>query len=145
MYRRLSKRLYQTNLRMKILLFASLILLTVSVAMIVPSALFKWSETTHDFGRIGQGKPVTAEFTFTNTGELPLLINHAKGSCGCTGVDYPKAAILPGQAGSIKATFNAAASGTFNKSVIVESNAEGGTMVLYVKGEVVKNNGANSR
>lgn len=122
----------------RILLFASLIMLTVSVAMTIPSALFTWSKTTHDFGRIVQGKPVTAEFTFTNTGELPLLIKHAKGSCGCTGVDYPKAAILPGQAGRIKATFNAAASGTFNKSVMVESNSEGGTTVLYVKGEVVK-------
>ncbi|GAB3642475.1 DUF1573 domain-containing protein [Spirosoma arcticum] len=122
----------------RMLLFASLVMLTVSLAMTIPSALLIWSETTHDFGRIVQGKPVTAEFTFTNTGELPLLINHAKGSCGCTGVDYPKAAILPGQAGRIKATFNAAASGTFNKSVLVESNAEGGTTVLYVKGEVIK-------
>lgn len=122
----------------RILLFASLILLTVSVAMINPSALFKWGKTAHDFGRIVQGKPVTAEFTFTNTGQLPLLINHAKGSCGCTGVDYPKERILPGQSGAIKATFNAAAFGTFNKSVTVESNAEGGPTVLYVKGEVVK-------
>lgn len=122
----------------RILFFASLILLTVSVAMTIPSALFKWGKTTHDFGRIAQGKPVTAGFTFTNTGELPLLINRAKGSCGCTGVDYPKAAILPGQSGGIKATYNAAAFGAFNKSVLVESNAEGGTMVLYVKGEVMK-------
>ena len=122
----------------RILLFASLVMLTVSLAMTIPSALFNWNKTTHDFGRIVQGKPVTAEFVFTNTGELPLLINHAKGSCGCTGVDYPKAAILPGQAGRIKATFNAAASGTFNKSVMVESNAEGVTTVLYVKGEVIK-------
>lgn len=122
----------------RILLFAPLILLAVSVAMTVPSALFKWGKTTHDFGRIAQGKPVTAEFTFTNTGELPLLINNAKGSCGCTGVDYPKEGIMPGQSGLIKATFNAAAFGAFNKSVTVESNAEGGATVLYVKGEVVK-------
>lgn len=122
----------------RILLFVSLILVTVSVAMTIPSALFTWRKTTHDFGRIAQGKPVTAQFTFTNAGELPLVINHAKGSCGCTGVDYPKESILPGQSGLIKATFNAAASGTFNKSVTVESNAEGGATVLYVKGEVVK-------
>lgn len=122
----------------RILLFASLVLLTASVAMTVPSALFRWGKTTHDFGRIAQGKPVVAEFTFTNTGELPLLIAQAKGSCGCTGVDYPKERIMPGQSGLIKATFNAAASGTFNKSVLVESNAEGGIVALYVKGNVVK-------
>ena len=122
----------------RILFFGSALLLTVLVAMISPNALFHWSRVTHDFGRIQQGKPVMTEFGFTNTGELPLVINNAKGSCGCTGVDYPKAAILPGQSGTIKATFNAAAVGAFNKTVTVESNAEGGTQVLYVKGEVLK-------
>ena len=120
------------------LFFWSLILLAVSVAMTAPSALFKWTKTTHDFGRVAQGKPVKAEFTFTNTGELPLLISQAKGSCGCTGVNYSKAAIVPGQSGLIEATFNAATAGAFSKSVVVESNAEGGTTVLYVKGEVVQ-------
>jgi hypothetical protein len=122
----------------RILFFASLVLLTASVAMTVPTALFNWRSATHDFGRISQGKPVTAEFTFTNTGELPLVINNAKGSCGCTGVDYPKAAVLPGQTGKIKATFNAASLGAFNKTVMVESNAEGGSQTLSFKGEVVK-------
>lgn len=122
----------------RILFFASLVLLTASVAMTVPTALFNWHNATHDFGRIAQGKPVTAEFTFTNTGELPIVINNAKGSCGCTGVDYPKSAVLPGQTGKIKATFNAAALGAFNKTVMVESNAEGGSQTLAFKGEVVK-------
>ena len=131
----------------RILFFGSLFLLTVSMAMTVPNlrhsaALFNWRSTTHDFGRTAQGKPVTAEFSFTNKGELPLLINQAKGSCGCTGVEYPKAPVLPGQSGVVKATFNAAALGAFNKSVTVESNAEGGTETLYLKGEVVKEGAA---
>ncbi len=131
-----------------ILFFGSLLLVMASVAMTNPNprrpnprgstALFNWRNATHDFGRITQGKPVTAEFTFTNKGEAPLVINQAKGSCGCTGVDYPKAAVLPGQSGVIKATFNAVALGAFNKTVTVESNAEGGTQTLYFKGEVVK-------
>ncbi|GAB2580766.1 DUF1573 domain-containing protein [Spirosoma areae] len=124
------------------LFFASLVLLAASMAMTVPAAVFNWRNATHDFGRIVQSKPVTAEFVFTNKGELPLLISRAQGSCGCTGVDYPKAAIIPGQSGTIKATFNAASLGTFNKSVTVESNADGGVTVLYFKGEVVKEAGA---
>ena len=123
---------------MKRTLFFSTLLFVVSMAMAIPSALFNWRSATHDFGRIPQSKPVTAEFSFTNKGELPLVINQAKGSCGCTGVEYPKAPVLPGQSGVIKATFNAAAVGAFNKSVAVESNAEGGTQMLYFKGEVVK-------
>ncbi|MFD2572948.1 DUF1573 domain-containing protein [Spirosoma soli] len=122
----------------RILMFASLVMLTASMAMTLPTALFNWSKTTHNFGRVTQGKPVTAEFTFTNKGEVPLVINSAKGSCGCTGVDYPKAAILPGQSGTIKATFNAAALGAFNKTVTIESNAEESTTILHFKGEVVK-------
>jgi hypothetical protein len=122
----------------RILFFGSLVLLMASVAMIAPSALFNWNKSTHDFGKIPQGKPVTAEFSFKNKGELPLVINHAQGSCGCTGVDYPKAAIMPGQSGTIKATFNAASPGAFNKTVSVESNAEGGMQTLYIKGEVTK-------
>ncbi|WP_020595648.1 DUF1573 domain-containing protein [Spirosoma panaciterrae] len=122
----------------RLLFFGSFLLLAASMAMTVPAALFNWKNATHDFGRIPQGKPVTVEFAFTNKGELPLVINRAQGSCGCTGVDYPKAPVMPGQAGIIKATYNAAAMGAFNKSVTVESNAEGGTVVLYFKGEVVK-------
>jgi hypothetical protein len=102
------------------------------------AAVFGWATTAHDFGRIPQGKPAVAEFRFTNKGELPLIVSRAQGSCGCTGVDYPKTPVLPGQSGVIRATFNAASVGAFNKSVSVESNAEGGTMTLYVKGEVVK-------
>lgn len=99
-------------------------------------AAFGWSTTTHDFGKIARARPVTARFSFRNTGELPLLINSAKGSCGCTSVEYPKAAILPGQSGQINATFNAASVGAFSKTVTVESNAEGGVVVLSFKGEV---------
>ncbi|WP_460972196.1 DUF1573 domain-containing protein [Spirosoma migulaei] len=122
----------------RLLFFGAFVLMTVSMAMTIPAALFNWRSATHDFGRIPQSKPVTAEFSFTNKGELPLVINQAKGSCGCTGVEYPKAPVMPGQSGVIKATFNAAALGAFNKSVTVESNAEGGTQMLYFKGEVVK-------
>lgn len=107
-----------------------------------PSAMakFKWEETTHDFGKINQGKPVSTEFTFTNTGSTPLVISNVKGSCGCTVTQYTKEPIAPGKTGNVKATFNAAAVGAFNKSVRVTANVEGGTETLFIKGEVVKQN-----
>jgi len=104
----------------------------------VLAAAFNWVETDHNFGQIKQGKPVTAEFKFTNKGQDPLVISKAYGSCGCTGVEYPKEPIMPGVSGVIKATFNAAAAGTFNKTVTVESNAEGGLVTLNIHGEVVQ-------
>lgn len=121
----------------RILLITLPCMLMMCVAMTTATALFKWTQTGHDFGRIAQNKPVTARFAFVNKGELPLLISQAKGSCGCTGVEYPKAAVLPGQSGMITATFNAASPGAFSKTVTVESNAEDGTQLLSLTGEVV--------
>jgi hypothetical protein len=119
--------------------FTTLLALCLSIAVLAHSlAAFQWAETTHDFGKIRKGTPVTASFAFTNTGSQPLIINKAMGSCGCTGVDYPKEAILPRQKGVIKATFNAAAAGPFSKSVTVESNAASGVIVLHIQGEVVE-------
>lgn len=113
---------------------------TVSVESGSPTAMakFKWEKTTHDFGKIQQGKPVSIEFTFTNQGSSPLVISNVKGSCGCTVTKYSKEPIAPGKTGNIKATFNAAAMGAFNKSVRVTANVEGGTETLFIKGEVVK-------
>ena len=105
-----------------------------------PSAMakFKWEETTHNFGKINQGKPVSNEFLFTNPCITPLVISNVKGSCGCTVTSYTKEPIAPGKTGNVKATFNAAAAGSFNKSVRVTANVEGGNETLFIKGEVIK-------
>lgn len=116
-----------------------LAMMTVAVtAAKFAAASFKWAETVHDFGRIPQGNPVTVKFAFTNSGDEPLIIKNATGSCGCTNVAYPKEPILPGQSGEVQATFNAEASGPFTKTVSVESNAAEGITILTFKGEVVK-------
>ncbi len=99
-------------------------------------AAFSWKKTTHDFQQIQQGVPVTAEFEFTNIGDTPLIITQAKGSCGCTVPSYPKEPIAPGQTGTIKAQFNAASVGVFNKTVTLTANT-GQPAVLTIKGEVV--------
>ena len=101
-------------------------------------AKFKWEAKTHDFKTIDQGTPVTHEFTFTNVGSTPLVISNVRGSCGCTVTDYTKEPIAPGKTGMVKATFNAAAIGAFNKSIRVTANVEGANETLFIKGEVVK-------
>lgn len=115
---------------------------TVSVESGDPTSMakFKWEKTTHNFGKIDQGKPVSIEFLFTNTGTIPLVISNVKGSCGCTVTNYTKEPIAPGKKGNVKATFNAAAMGAFNKSVRVTANVEGGIETLFIKGEVKKEN-----
>ncbi len=97
---------------------------------------FKWeSNTTHDFGKIPQGTPASTTFEFVNNGKTDLILSNVKPSCGCTTPEYTKEPIAPGGKGTIKATYNAAGAGVFNKSITVTSNA-GDPVVLYIKGEV---------
>lgn len=101
-------------------------------------AVLGWESPSHDFGKIKQGVPVTHEFTFTNTGKTPLVITNVQASCGCTTPDWSKDPIPPGGQGFIKATYNAASMGGFNKTVTVMANVEGGFKQLSIKGEVVQ-------
>ena len=76
-----------------------------------------WKQTSIEFGKIKHNEPVTATYEFVNTGKTPIVIQDAKGSCGCTGVEFSKDAIPAGQSSNIKATFNAAKIGAFSKTV----------------------------
>lgn len=98
-----------------------------------PDAM-KFKEEIHDFGTIPQGKPVTTEFTFKNTGKEPITLNNVHASCGCTTPEWTKEPILPGKSGMVKATYNAAAAAPFSKTITVTSNM--GTKVLTIKGNV---------
>ena len=100
-------------------------------------AEFKFNEEKHDFGKIPQGKPVTAQFTFTNIGEQPLILTSVQPTCGCTIADYPKTPIKKGEKGVITVTFNAAAMGGFGKPIVVTSNATIPQKNLIIAGEVV--------
>lgn len=101
------------------------------------SAGINWTSTTKDFGKIDQGKPVSAEFEFKNPSMVPLIISSVRPSCGCTVADYPKEPVQPGKSAKISVTYNAAASGVFQKSIMVTSNAAEGNSTLIIKGEVV--------
>lgn len=100
-------------------------------------AEFKFAEEKHDFGKVPQGIPVTVKFEFTNVGAEPLIISNVRSTCSCTVTDYPKIPIKAGDKAIIAITYNAAVVGTFNKAVIVSSNATLPTKYLTIVGEVV--------
>ena len=99
---------------------------------------FEWQETSHDFGNVELNKPVSFEFEFTNKGQAFLVISNVVASCGCTVAEYTKDPVPPNGKGMVKATYDAANPGVFNKSITVTANVEGGPETLYIKG-VVKN------
>ena len=100
------------------------------------SAKFMWEKTIFDFGTIELNVPAMVSFTFINEGEAPLIISDVKAGCGCTVASFTKEPIVPGGTGSIDATYNAAKSGPFNKSVTVYANTGGEPIRLSLRGTV---------
>ena len=47
-------------------------------------AEISFDKSTHDYGQIEKSANGECVFVFTNTGNQPLNITNAKGSCGCT-------------------------------------------------------------
>jgi len=100
----------------------------------------KFETDKFDFGTLQQGEKKTTIFKFTNTGNSDLIIQDAKGSCGCTVPDFPKEPVKPGNSGIIKVTFNSEGkSGIQNKSVTLITNCIPSTKFLAIKANVVTN------
>lgn len=100
----------------------------------------KWEKETHEFGTIEQGKPVSYEFTFTNTTNKDVTLKDVKASCGCTATNYTKTAIKPGEKGTVTATYNAASGGAFHKTVTVTTSEENTIpKTITIKGTVKVN------
>ena len=92
----------------------------------------------HDFGKITAGEKVSYSFKFKNTGGSDLVISSAKGSCGCTVPDYPKAPIAPGAEGKIDVVFDSSGkSGKEQKSVTVVTNGDPASAALTISAEIV--------
>lgn len=99
-----------------------------------------FEKEVHDYGQIEQHANGESEFVFKNTGTEPLVIENAKGSCGCTVPEWPREPIAPGASASIKVKYDTKRIGLINKTVTINSNAtnvSNGVSVLRIKGEVL--------
>jgi hypothetical protein len=95
-----------------------------------------FQSTEIDYGTIEQHADPLRVFHFSNTGTEPLVIKHAKGSCGCTVPSYPKEPILPGEAAVIEVRYDTKRIGPFTKSVTLTTNEASETHKLRIKGKV---------
>lgn len=94
---------------------------------------------TWDYGKIEKASTGVRFFKFTNTGDAPLVIQNAKGSCGCTVPSYPKEPIMPGATEFIKVKYDTKRVGNFTKSVTLTTNSKTNTSTrLLIKGVVEK-------
>ena len=103
-------------------------------------AILKFNTEIIDYGTITQNSEGKRLFTFTNTGDAPLLITRVKTTCGCTVPSYSKAPIMPGTEGELEIKYDTKRLGAFTKTVTVMSNAEGGNKILKIKGNIVAAN-----
>ena len=78
-------------------------------------------------------------FIFENTGNAPLIISGAKGSCGCTVPKYAKeVAIAPGEKSEMVVRFNSRGkSGIQSKSVTIYSNAQNNPERIRIKTSIL--------
>ena len=106
-------------------------------ALAQDSARISFDKTVHNYGTIYQNDNGECEFTFTNTGKVPLVLTNVYSSCGCTVPSWPKEPTMPGKSSVIKVRYNTSRLGSINKTVTVESNAANGTVRLSIKGNVL--------
>jgi len=92
--------------------------------------------TEVDYGEIMQDSEPLRAFKFTNTGNEPLIISNAKGSCGCTVPSYPKDPILPGESAKIEVRYDTKRIGPFQKTITLTTNEATPTHTLKIKGKV---------
>jgi hypothetical protein len=104
-----------------------------------PVTTITFDETTFDFGDVDEGEKVSHIYKFTNTGDEPLVISNAKGSCGCTVPKWPKNPIAPGETGELLVEFNT--KGKPNKQtkrVTVTANTDPAQTFITITGNVKK-------
>ncbi len=132
----------------KLLSFIALFALTISVSFAqvdkkaatttVDGPNMKFDVTEIDYGTIEKNADPLRVFNFVNEGTEPLVIKHAKGSCGCTVPKYPKEPILPGEAATIEVRYDTKRVGPFSKTVTLTTNEAVQKRVLKIKGKVNK-------
>ena len=104
-----------------------------------PLPVMEFETMEYDFGTITEGDIVKTTFKFTNNGEAPLIIQSARGSCGCTVPSWPREPIPVGGTGEITAEFNSKGKpGNQNKLITITSNTWPKNSTLRIKATVNK-------
>ena len=129
---------------MKKVLFSLLMVFAVGTTAVIAQevektdgAKIEFTKEVHDYGTVENGANGDCTFEFKNTGNAPLIISNAKGSCGCTVPAWPKEPIAPGATSKITVKYDTKRPGAINKSVTITSNAVNApSKVIRIKGDV---------
>ena len=114
-----------------------LILLLSGISGLKAQEVLEFKQTSHDFGKIPQGKPAYHYFEIINIGKEPIKLDNVTATCGCTTPEWSHEPIAPGATAIIKVGYNAAAEGGFTKPITITYNTNQ-TKQLMIKGTVWK-------
>ena len=100
-------------------------------------AEIKFQNERIDIGVIDGKSNANVDFKFSNAGNIPLTIIEARGNCHCVQAKAPEKAIEPGDSSVISISFDPeGVSTSFQRTVMVHSNATRDSVELYITGEV---------
>lgn len=97
---------------------------------------FSFKSEVIDYGTITQNSDGHRTFTFTNTGNEPIIISNVKTSCGCTLASKPNKPVMPGETAQIGVKYATNRIGSFSKTITVTSNAKEKIKRLKIKGKI---------
>lgn len=100
------------------------------------NAEIKFDTTEIDLGKLELNSNGDCAFSFTNTGNTPLVIQHVKTSCGCTVPEWANKPVKPGKSGEIKINYDTSLPGAFHKTITVFYNGKNSPVTLFIKGSV---------
>ena len=108
-----------------------------TVAPAGPTTAMSFEENVFNFGTVTEGEKVKHTYEFTNSGDEPLILSNAVGSCGCTVPQWPREPIAPGATGEIVVEFNSKGKqGERDQKVTLTANTVPAQTVLSLQGTV---------
>lgn len=103
-------------------------------------AKIQFETTSHNFGTIGENAGLaTYEFSYKNTGDVPLILTNVRAGCGCTTPEWDRQPVAPNATGKVKVSYNPKnRPGPFVKSITVNTNGDPTVLSLTIRGDVTK-------
>jgi len=99
----------------------------------------RWLSTEYDFGTWKEIEGSrTGIVRFVNEGKEPTVITRVRPSCGCTGSDYYRDPVAPGDTAWVSFTYNPAGRpGQFEKTVKVYTGPQSDLTTIHIRGTVI--------
>lgn len=104
--------------------------------IVYPSVTF--DKVAHDFGEIQNGTPVETVFTYTNSGQSPLVVSDIKSTCGCTVPQgWSREPLAPGASSQFTVKFNGKGANKVSKTITLTTNTESGREQVRISAFIV--------